>query len=422
MAKQDKPLSLAKEATGLGSEYVNNIPYYLPLDEAVSLTLNHKLFCEVENIRLDDAHGRILAEDLRSKVNDPPFDNSAMDGFAVQYGDTKHAPSTLEITAVSQAAATDETLSITSGQAVRIMTGAPIPSGADAIIPIEACSIDGNQVTLNQPSKPHFIRKCGENIRQDEVGLKKGTHLTPQAISMCATMGYETIPAVRRLKIGVISTGDELKPPGEELAYGEIYESNSYGISGLVKMLGHTPIRYPAVHDSIEALRNQFDFAAEECDLFITSGGVSMGEWDFVRKLMEEEGDLVFWRVKIRPGSPPLFGHWNGTPMFGLPGNPVSSHVVFRMLVVPYLRGSIGTTYPHDQVVHARLQTKVRSTTDCLTLRRVTLKSTPEGFIAEQPKHQGSGNIDSLSSADGLTLLKPGQSGDVGEQIEVLLL
>ena len=284
MAKQDKPLSLAKEATGLGSECVKDIPYYLPLSEAISFTLEHKLSCEIENIPLDDAHGRILAEDLRSKVNDPPFDNSAMDGFAVQYGDTEQAPSTLEIIAVSQAAAGDETLSITSGQAVRIMTGAPIPSGADAIIPIEACSINDHQVTLNQPSKPHFIRKCGENIRQDEVGLKKGTHLTPQAISMCATMGYATIPVIRRLKIGVISTGDELKPPGAELAYGEIYESNSYGISGLVKMLGHTPIRYPAVHDSIEALRNQFDVAAEECDLFITSGGVSMGEWDYVRK------------------------------------------------------------------------------------------------------------------------------------------
>ena len=187
-------------------------------------------------------------------------------------------------------------------------------------------------------------------------------------------------------------------------------------------MLGHTPIRYPAVHDSMDALRAQFDVAAEECDLFLTSGGVSMGEWDFVRKLMEMEGDLVFWRVKIRPGSPPLFGHWNGTPMFGLPGNPVSSHVVFRMLVVPYLRGSLKTTFPYDRIVHARLNTNVRSTKDCLTLRRVTLQSTVDGFIANQPKHQGSGNIDSLSSADGLTLLQPGQSGEAGELIQVLLL
>jgi len=401
---------------------MNEVPYFLPLQEAIDLTLHHKMFCSVENIDIDDAYQRILATDLHSKVNDPPFDNSAMDGFAVRFQDTEKAPSTLEIIATSQAAASDENLTLNTGQAVRIMTGAPVPNGADAIIPIEACTIDGNKVTLNQPSKPHFIRKRGENIAKNKIGLKKGDYLTPQSISMCATMGHATIPVIQRLKIGIISTGDELKPPGEELAYGEIYESNSYGLSGLVKMLGHIPIRYPAVHDSIEALRNQFDIAAKECDLFITSGGVSMGEWDYVRKLMETEGDLVFWRVKIRPGSPPLFGHWKNTPMFGLPGNPVSSHVVFRMLVVPYLRGSIGTTYPQDQIVHARLQTNVRSTKDCLTLRRVTLTSTNEGFIAEQPKHQGSGNIDSLSSADGLTLLQPGQSGDAGELIEVLLL
>ena len=401
---------------------MKEIPYYLPLQEAIDLSLQHKLSSLVEHVPLDEAHQRILAEDLHSTVNDPPFDNSAMDGFAVRFEDTQQAPSTLQIIATSQAAAGNQNLKLSSGQAVRIMTGAPVPEGADAIIPIEACNVEGNRVTLNQPSKPHFIRKCGENIAEGQVGLEKGCYLTPQSISMCATMGHSTIPVVQRLKIGIISTGDELKSPGEELSYGEIYESNSYGLSGLVKMLGHIPIRYPAVHDSLEALREQFDIAAEECDLFLTSGGVSMGEWDFVRKLMETEGKLVFWRVKIRPGSPPLFGHWKGTPMFGLPGNPVSSHVVFRMLVVPYLRGSLQTNYPHDRIVHARLNTNVRSTKDCLTLRRVTLTSTDEGFIADQPKHQGSGNIDSLSSADGLTLLQPGQSGETGELIQVLLL
>ena len=401
---------------------MKEIPYYLPLQEAIDLSLQHKLSSLVEHVPLDEAHQRILAEDLHSTVNDPPFDNSAMDGFAVRFEDTQQASSTLQIIATSQAAAGNQDLTLSSGQAVRIMTGAPVPEGADAIIPIEACNVEGNRVTLNQPSKPHFIRKCGENIAEGEVGLEKGCYLTPQSISMCATMGHSTIPVVQRLKIGIISTGDELKSPGEELSYGEIYESNSYGLSGLVKMLGHIPIRYPAVHDSLEALREQFDIAAEECDLFLTSGGVSMGEWDFVRKLMETEGKLVFWRVKIRPGSPPLFGHWNGTPMFGLPGNPVSSHVVFRMLVVPYLRGSLQTSYPHDRIVHARLNTNVRSTKDCLTLRRVTLTSTDEGFMADQPKHQGSGNIDSLSSADGLTLLQPGQSGETGELIQVLLL
>ena len=146
----------------------------MPLEEAIHLTQQHKLKCLVETVNIDDAHHRILAEDLHSKVNDPPFDNSAMDGFAVRFQDTMTAPVTLEIIATSQAAAGDESLFLNSGQAVRIMTGAPVPSGADAIIPIEACTINDQAVTLNQPSKPHFIRKCGENIGKNEVGLKKG--------------------------------------------------------------------------------------------------------------------------------------------------------------------------------------------------------------------------------------------------------
>lgn len=401
---------------------MSKTPYFISLEEAINIAQSAPIKADTEFVSLDEAHGRILGSDLPSKVNDPPFDNSAMDGFAVRFEDTKEAPTTLTIVATTQAAASNESITISSGEAVRIMTGAPLPQGADAIIPIEACVVEGDSVTLNQPSKPHFIRRCGENIKEGVVGLKQGSYLSPQSISMCATMGYDQLPVMKKLKIGIISTGDELKSPGEPLSFGEIYESNSYGLSGLVQALGHTPIRYPSVIDSLNDLREQFNKAASECDLFLTSGGVSMGEWDFVRKLMEDEGDVSFWRVRIRPGSPPLFGHWNDTPMFGLPGNPVSSHVVFRMLVTPYLRSSLQTQFPIDRIVHAKLLTDVRSTNDCLTLRRVTLRSTKDGFLAEQSKHQGSGNIDSLSSADGLTLLQPGQSGKTGEWIEVLLL
>jgi molybdopterin molybdotransferase len=401
---------------------MSETPYFISLEEAINIAQSAPIKADTEFVSLDEAHGRILGSDLPSKVNDPPFDNSAMDGFAVRFEDTKEAPTTLTIVATTQAAASNESITISSGEAVRIMTGAPLPQGADAIIPIEACVVEGDSVTLNQPSKPHFIRRCGENIKEGVVGLKQGSYLSPQSISMCATMGYDQLPVMKKLKIGILSTGDELKSPGELLSFGEIYESNSYGLSGLVQALGHTPIRYPSVIDSLNDLREQFNKAASECDLFLTSGGVSMGEWDFVRKLMEDEGDVSFWRVRIRPGSPPLFGHWNDTPMFGLPGNPVSSHVVFRMLVTPYLRSSLQTQFPIDRIVHAKLLTDVRSTNDCLTLRRVTLRSTKDGFLAEQSKHQGSGNIDSLSSADGLTLLQPGQSGKTGEWIEVLLL
>ena len=147
-----------------------------------------------------------------------------------------------------------------------------------------------------------------------------------------------------------------------------------------------------------------------------------MGEWDLVRKIMEEEGVIKFWRVKIRPGSPPLFGKWKNTPIFGLPGNPVSSHVVFRMLVSPWLLHVTGADNPSPIITKAKLMDSVKSTNDCLTFRRVTINSTEKGLEARQPRHQGSGNIESLASADALTVLKPGQSGNIGEVIDVILL
>jgi molybdopterin molybdotransferase len=282
--------------------------------------------------------------------------------------------------------------------------------------------LNEHEVNLLEQPKPHFVRKEGENLRKDESNLPRGTHLTPSRVGLCATMGHATLQVYQRLNIAIVSTGDELKPPGDALKHGEIYESNSYGLAGLVAWAGHNPIRFSSVSDSLEHLREALNEAAETCDVILTSGGVSMGEFDYVRRLMEEEGHIHFWRMKIRPGSPPLFGTWNGTPLFGLPGNPVSSHVVFRMLVAPYLRAAMGTDGPQEWRIRARLCDPVKSTKDCLTLRRVTLVSTEEGMMAYQPKHQGSGNLDSLASAHGLTLLQPGQSGEKGTWIDVLVL
>ena len=166
-------------------------------------------------------------------------------------------------------------------------------------------------------------------------------------------------------------------------------------------------MRYPAVADTMGALRATLNEASADCDLILTSGGVSMGEFDYVRRIMEEEGDIHFWRMKFVQVTS-LFGLWNSTPLFGLPGNPVSSHVVFRMLVAPYLRHALGTDGPKEWTVRAKLCDAVKSTNDCVTLRRVTLTSTEEGMMAHQPRHQGSGNLESLASASGLTLLQPG--------------
>ena len=397
-------------------------PYFITVEEAQTIAFQTPPPLSVETLPIDTCSNRVLAVDLPSHVNDPPFDNSAMDGFACRFDPEATYPLTLAIVGLQAASGVNDAIDVKAGQAVRIMTGAPMPPGTDAILPIERCTVEEDSVIFMEAPKPHFVRKMGENLEKGAVALTKGMQLTPSRIGLCATMGYATVPVYRRLRVGIVSTGDELKSPGESLKHGEIYESNSFGLAGLVEWSGHEPVRFPAVADSMEALRTTLNEAKATCDLILTSGGVSMGEFDYVRRLMEEEGDVHFWRMKIRPGSPPLFGLWGGTPLFGLPGNPVSSHVVFRMLVAPYLRHALGSDGPKEWTVRAKLCDPVKSTNDCVTLRRVTLTSTEEGMMAHQPRHQGSGNLESLASASGLTLLQPGQSGEVGEWIDVLVL
>ena len=403
---------------------MEDVPYFISVEKAIEIVKQTSISLHIEDVNLDQCHGRILAVDLASRVDDPPFDNSSMDGFACKHNSDATYPLTLTIQGIVAAAPEDEERILDENKAYRIMTGAPLPKGADSILQIEKCTIDEkhNTVTLLEAPKPHFVRKQGENLKKASVALAKGTKLTPSRVGLCATMGYPEVPVFRPLRIAIVSTGDELKQPGEELHRGEVYESNSYGLSGLVRWMGHVPLRYEAVNDTMDGLRETLTTASEECDMILTSGGVSMGEYDFVRKIMEEEGDLHFWRMKIRPGSPPLFGLWNATPLFGLPGNPVSSHVVFRMLVAPYLRHCFHTTEPAELRLRAVLQDSVKSTQDCVTLRRVKLHFTQQGVEAYQPRHQGSGNLESLASADGLTLLQPGQSGEAGQSIDVMVL
>ena len=401
---------------------MSDVPYFVTLGEAREISQRTTIPTLVEMVRLDDCHGRILAQSLESKVNDPPFDNSAMDGFAMRYDDTIGGGKKLKIIGTIQASSQELMPEIHPGQAVRIMTGAPMPKGADSILQIELCEVQGENVILNQESKKHFIRKMGENLKRGDVALKRGSILSPAKAGLCATMGYEKIPVVKKLKIAIISTGDELVQPGKKLGLGEIYESNSFGLAGLVKWLGHEPVRIQAVDDSLKELRDILNRVSEDCDLILTSGGVSMGEWDLVRKIMEQEGDLHFWRVKIRPGSPPLFGLWNKVPIFGLPGNPVSSHTVFRMIVAPWIRKMTGALGPQELQIKAKLTTPVMATADCLTLRRLSVEFTESGIIAYQKVHQGSGNLASITVSDALTLLPAGSTAEIGEIIDLLLL
>ena len=401
---------------------MSDTPYFVKLEEAIEISCRTTIKPEIETVVLDESHGRILALDLLSLVDDPAFDNSSMDGFAMRYEDTKNPPQTLDIIGTIQAAGQEDNVVVGPKQAVRIMTGAPIPEGADSILQVELTTTNENKVTLQQEGMKHFIRKQGENLLKGSISITAGTILTPSRIGLCATMGHSTLPVIKPLKVAIISTGDELIPPGEELQRGQIYESNSFGLAGLVKWLGHEPIRMNNSGDSIDELRLALDKAASTCDLILTSGGVSMGAWDLVRKIMEDEGDIHFWRVKIRPGSPPLFGTWKDTPIFGLPGNPVSSHVVFRTLVAPWIRNTTSAKGPIEVRAFAQLATAVKSTKDSLTFRRVSIEMTNEGLVAHQKIHQGSGNIASMALSEGMVVLQPGQEYSIGDKVEVMIL
>ena len=401
---------------------MGELPYFIEVAQALEICNKTTLQTVTERVNLDDSHGRILAVDLPSLVDDPPFDNSAMDGFAMRFEDTTDVPATLEIIGTIQAAGQEDNITVGKGQAVKIMTGAPIPNGADSILQVELTSTEDNKVTLQQESMKHFIRRKGENLSKGEIALSAGTYLTPSRVGLCATMGYSSIPVIKKLKVAIIATGDELKQPGEEIERGEIYESNSFGLSGLIKWLGHESTRLNCIGDTIDDLRQTLNQASLDHDLILTSGGVSMGEWDLVRKIMEEEGDIHFWRVKLRPGSPPLFGTWNNTPIFGLPGNPVSSHVVFRILVAPWIRHITQANGPIENRAFAKLATKVKPTKDCLTLRRVSVEVTDDGLVAHQKIHQGSGNIASMALSEGMVILQPSCEYSIGDTVEVMFL
>ena len=396
-------------------------PYFVSLNEAISLCQENQIKLNSEIIPISESINRIVSTDIRAMVNDPGFDNSAMDGFAVIHSDTTSPPSKLSIIGSLMAGSSDNH-KLSSGQAIRIMTGAPIPQGADSIIPIEACTVNGDEVILNQPSKPHFIRKLGENFVKGQIIFSPGEVMSPEKIALCAAAGVAKISVFKKLRIAVISTGDELKSLDQNLEHGQIYESNSYGLAALVSIYGHDATRFPNVVDDLDTLRNTLNKAAENHDCIITSGGVSMGDKDFVRMLMEQEGEIKFWRVKMRPGSPPIFGSWNKVPIFGLPGNPVSSHVVFRAIVGKWLTSLTNSVDINNRQINAILAEDIKTQEGFTTFRRVELFVEGDVTFARLKGHQGSGNIAGIAMSDGLTIIEPDEMGNKGDVCKIILL
>jgi len=351
------------------------MPQTMTVEEALQLVLGLVAPLPAEKIALLDALGRVLAEDAASDIDVAPFDNSAMDGFAVRAADlagaSEAAPVALDVIAHIAAGDDPAGIEVAAGQAARIMTGAPVPAGADSVVMVERTRVldgdggIGSRVGFEiEPALGEHIRRRGEEVRAGDVVLHAGEVLGPAAIGLLASTGHDVVAVHRRPRVAVISTGSELVEVAEKPGPGKIRNSNSYSIAAQVLSAGGVPVRYPIVLDDLDATREAFELAARECDFIATSGGVSVGDFDYVKPVLEEIGELTFCKVKMRPGNPQTLGTIGGVPFFGLPGNPTSTFVGFEIFVRPALRvmqGHSAITRPHTM---ARLSHDVKKKQD----------------------------------------------------------
>ena len=322
----------------------------LSVDEALArLLAEAKPVAEVEEIPTLDAANRILARVQTSTMDVPPMDNSAMDGYAVRVADGPR----LKVAQKIMAGAPGEPL--VAGTAARIFTGAPIPPGADAVIMQENTTSEGSEVLLKTSPQPgDWIRRAGSDVKKGGEILPAGKRLLPQDTGLAASVGISTLPVFRKVRLGLFFTGDELVMPGEPLAPGRIYNSNRFTLRGLGELFGCELHDYGIVPDSLEATREVLRRAAAECDVIVTSGGVSVGDADFVKPAVEAEGKLLMWRIAMKPGRPLAFGSVQKAFFIGLPGNPVSSFVTFLIFVRPFLLRTQGLTAIHPRSIPAR--------------------------------------------------------------------
>ena len=321
----------------------------ISLQEAKSIINNNTFELQSERVHLTLAGNRVLRQDVVASFPSPQFDNSAMDGFAVRSRDTKGAspenPVTLTMVSISSAG-TPSNVSLNPGECIQCMTGAKIPDGADAIIMVEDSSgfSDSGTVQIMIKTFPgKHIRKMGEEIKEGEILIQKGTTATPSEIGTCATFGYGELVVSKKPKIAIFGTGDELIEPGKNLGEGQIYNSNLYVFKELVDRAGGEVVMQDVIKDDKNSLREFLFRALETCDVIISSGGVSMGRYDYVRDVFLELDVLEhFWKVAQKPGKPLFFGTGNSTLIFGLPGNPVSSYIGFMEWVWPVLETMMG--------------------------------------------------------------------------------
>lgn len=376
-----------------------------------------------ENISLADAHGRVLARDVTARLTQPPTDVSAMDGYAVRAADVAEVPATL--TQIGESAAGNAFAgTVGAGQTARIFTGAPVPDGADAIVIQEDTEAAGDQITMKEaPGAGQFVRPAGLDFHHGDVGITANRVLSSRDVGLAAAMNVPWLTVARRPRIALLATGDEIVRPGEPVGPNQIISSNTIALMGLIKASGGEAIDLGIASDDEDSLR-ALASGARGADMLVTLGGASVGDHDLVRKVLGQDGlELDFWRIAMRPGKPLIFGNIGGTPMMGMPGNPVSSLVCGIVYLRPAIRAMLGLD-PHAANQTARLGQDLPGNDQRQDYLRATATLNEDGETVVIPfGKQDSSMLSRLARADCLVLRSPyAAPAKVGERVEILPL
>ena len=394
----------------------------LSVEDARKGILSRIVPLSVERVEIMAALGRVLAEPIVSRATIPPWPNSSMDGYAVRSTDTN---GTVELAVVGRIiAGAMPSRALGAGESMRIFTGAPLPEGADAVVPQEDVAADGDRVTVRGRIAPGaFVRPAGEDVRTGDVVVQPGGVIGAAEVGLLATLGYSQVRVYRRPRVAILSTGNELADLGTQPGPAQIPNTNTYSLMAQVIEAGAEPVNLGVAPDQLEAIVERVRWGLRSADVLVTSAGVSVGELDLVREALERSGaELHLWQVSMRPGKPITFGTRGTQPVFGLPGNPVSAMVTFELFVRPALRRMAGAHVLDRPRLRARAVKPIANPGSRRGYLRVTLQEDAQGYGAQLTGDQGSAILRSMVLADGLAVVAPDTTIGAGEAVDVIVL